>query len=219
MGRLVDVDRPRELEVWGELDGVPGREVESRHALARADLHRRQEPAEVVLDAREVHLVQDHVELAGRPARTVRGVPFPCGVGHELAERGVVVEAVERRQVAQEVLVRRPARVDGHQLGSRADDLGIRLRQPRLAGPAGSAEDHEPARGRGEVVSPDQVVADTERRIVGMEACDELHERTVDRGHARRTDIVARGSHLRSLRSERSGVPLRYRARVQGSPR
>src|SRR6476620_5118496 len=195
---------------------MPGRQVEPRDAFAGADLHGRQEAAEVVLDAREVHLVQDHVELARRPSRAVRGVPFPRGVRHELAERRVVVEAVERREVAQEVLVRRPARVDGDELDPRADDLGVRLRQPGLAGPARPTEDHEPAGGGGQVVPADQVVADPEGGVVRVEASDEFHERAIDRGHARRADIVVRGCHLRSLRSERpgsrSGIGSGYKA-------
>ena len=129
VGRLVDVHRAGEPEVRRELHVVPGREVELRDALARADLHGREEAAEVVLDARQVHLVQDHVETARRAVLAVRGVPFARGLLHELAERCAVVEAVERREVPQQVLVRGPARVDGDELGARLD--GIRRRPGR----------------------------------------------------------------------------------------
>src|SRR5439155_25885971 len=102
------------------------------------------------------------------------------------------------------------------QLDPPAHALGVRLRQPRLAGSARPAEDHEPAGGRGQVVAADQIVADPERGVVGVEAPDELHEDTVERGNARSADVVARGSHLRSLRSERpgsrSGVDPGYKA-------
>ena len=104
--RLVDVDRPGELEVGRELDRVPGCQVEPRHAFARADLHGRQEAAEVVLDPREVHLVEDHVELARHAARLVARVPLARRVGDELTERRVVVKAVEGGEVAEQVVGR-----------------------------------------------------------------------------------------------------------------
>src|SRR5204862_434675 len=100
--------------------------------LARTNLHRGEEPGKVVLDAREVHLIQDHVELTSGPLVRVRALPLASRLLNELAERRVVIEAVERRQVAEEVFVRGPARIDRHEPRLRARSLGVRLREPRL---------------------------------------------------------------------------------------
>ena len=114
---------PANFRFGRELDGVAGREVEPGDPLARADLHGREEPREVVLDPGQVHLVQDHVELPRGAAREVGRGPLAGGLLYELAEGGVVVEAVERGEVAQQIFVRRPARVDGHELGPGPDRI------------------------------------------------------------------------------------------------
>jgi hypothetical protein len=205
VGRLVDVHGAGELEVGRELHGVAGRQVEACDPLTRPDLHRGQEPAEVVLDTSQVHLVQDHVELSRGATGAVRGVPFARRVGDELAERRVVVEAVEGREVAQEVFVGGPAGVDRDELGARAHGIGVGLGEPGLARSARSAQDHEAAGGRGKVVAPDQVVADPERGVIDAEAPEQLREHAVDRHHARWTDVIAGRRHCSPSNTDGSG--------------
>ena len=113
------------------------------------------------------------MELARGAVRELGRGPLAGGLLHELAERRVVVEAVERREVAEQVLVRGPAGVDGHELGPGGDRVRVRLREPGLAGAAGPGEDHEASCLHRQVVSPDDVVADQEAGVLVPEV---LHD-------------------------------------------
>ena len=206
MGRLVDVHGAGEPQVRRQLDRVTGCQVEPSDALARAHLHRRQEPREVVLDASEVHLVEDHVELARRAPGEVGGGPLPCGLLDELAERRVVVEAVERGEVAEQVFVRGPARVDRSELRTGADRVGVGLSEPRLARAARAREDHEPAGLHRQVVATDDIVTDQEPWVLLTEPSDHLVEqRPGDRLIGRALGLSHRVAHAPASHAPTSG--------------
>ena len=188
---------------------VAGREVEprdpSRDRTSIADRNRR----EVVLDASEVHLVEDHVELASRSVPRVRRVPLTGRLLHELAERSVVVEAVERE---------RGSRADPRSTTSsgrpRRASCGRRSRRRTPARAtscpdARARQDHEPTWTDREVVPADDVVADQEPGILLAESRDHLVEQRPGADPiGRALGLCHRVAHAPASHAPTSGRPV-----------